>query len=220
MGKAGAKYGRETKKKTRKGSPISLFVRDKISAQEYFKTNSSTKGLVRVKKGQDFGPDFFASYIYDMINRFSGEYKFLSNFYLVDIFNKYDNCMYKSVEHAYMSMKSDLSEWKAYCRGEEVSCGEVKRKSYELNKLIDGWEEKKLEFMKTFVTYKFLHHKDLQKQLIDTGEQNLIEGNYHGDIFWGMTLLKNPNEGENHLGRILMNLRSELKSLLKQELIS
>ena len=38
QGGAGAKkYGRETKKRTRKGNPISLFVRNKMTAEAYFK---------------------------------------------------------------------------------------------------------------------------------------------------------------------------------------
>lgn len=145
-----------------------------------------------------------------MINRFTGEYKFLSNFYIVDVLNLFDGFIYSSVEHAYMSMKSDLPEWKEYCRNKENSCGAVKRKSYELT-LIDGWETKKLIYMREFVTYKFLHNKELQIKLLETGNQNLIEGNFHGDVFWGMTLLENPNFGENHLGRILMEIRDKIK---------
>lgn len=38
------KYGREKRKATRKGSPISLFVRGKISGEQYFKiTNQPLK---------------------------------------------------------------------------------------------------------------------------------------------------------------------------------
>lgn len=46
QGGAGAKkYGRTGKKAARRGSPISLFVRNKISGQEYFKQiNQPIKG--------------------------------------------------------------------------------------------------------------------------------------------------------------------------------
>lgn len=43
-GKGNKKYGREKKKRERKGSIISLFVRNKITAAEYFKqTNQANK---------------------------------------------------------------------------------------------------------------------------------------------------------------------------------
>ena len=35
--KGNKKYGREKNKRTRKGSPISLFVRNKMTAEAYFK---------------------------------------------------------------------------------------------------------------------------------------------------------------------------------------
>lgn len=42
--KGNKKYGRETKKRGNKGSSISLFVRNKITGEEYFrKTNQSLK---------------------------------------------------------------------------------------------------------------------------------------------------------------------------------
>ena len=145
-----------------------------------------------------------------MINRFAEENKFLSNFYLIDVYNQFDGYTYKSVEHAYMSMKSDLPEWKEFCRHPDTTCGMVKKKSYELTLPAD-WEQKKLVYMSSFVGYKFSFHEDLTQKLIATGNQNLVEGNYHGDIFWGVTLLENPNIGENHLGRILMDLRTQLQ---------
>jgi predicted NAD-dependent protein-ADP-ribosyltransferase YbiA (DUF1768 family) len=43
--------------------------------------------------------------------------------------------------------------------------------------------------------------------LIDTGDQELIEGNWWGDVIWGVC----NGKGENHLGKILMEVRKELK---------
>ena len=40
-----------------------------------------------------------------------------------------------------------------------------------------------------------------------TRDRVLIEGNDWGDTFWGMT----DGEGENHLGKILMRVRAELR---------
>ncbi len=46
-GKGGKKIGRTKRKNERKGNPASLFSRNKISAQEYWKlTNQKEKGVV------------------------------------------------------------------------------------------------------------------------------------------------------------------------------
>ena len=49
--------------------------------------------------------------------------------------------------------------------------------------------------------------KKLQKKLIDTGDAELIEGNWWGDKFWGVC----EGEGENHLGKLLMEVREMFK---------
>lgn len=48
-----------------------------------------------------------------MIREFQGEYRWLSNFAPVLI--KLDG-IYPSVEHAYMSAKSDDMKWKLFCQ--------------------------------------------------------------------------------------------------------
>ena len=52
---------------------------------------------------------------------------------------------------------------------------------------------------------KFRGDIDLRSLLVATGDRELIEGNTWGDTFWGVD--KNTGQGENHLGRILMELR-------------
>lgn len=44
-------------------------------------------------------------------------------------------------------------------------------------------------------------------QLLATGNEELIEGNKHGDHFWGVC----NGHGENMLGKLLMQLRAELQ---------
>ena len=51
-------------------------------------------------------------------------------------------------------------------------------------------------------------HDTVRQALIDTGDQELIEGNWWGDRFWGVDL--KTNQGQNHLGMLLMKIRSEL----------
>lgn len=139
------------------------------------------------------------------------ENRWLSNFVPVPI--QLNGLWYKSVEHAYMSAKFNDDEWKLYCQTEE-SPGKVKRKSYErLNSyvMVDNWDTLKLTVMEECLRKKF-SLEPFKSKLLETGNQNLQEGNWHKDVFWGVDLHDSPNIGENHLGRLQMKIRSELQN--------
>ena len=53
---------------------------------------------------------------------------------------------------------------------------------------------------------KFITNPNFTKRLLETGNQELIEGNDWNDTFWGVC----NGEGENNLGRTLMRIRREL----------
>ena len=46
--------------------------------------------------------------------------------------------------------------------------------------------------------------------LLKTGDEEIVEWNYWHDTFWGKDI--ETGKGENNLGKILMLIRSELKS--------
>lgn len=134
------------------------------------------------------------------------EYRFLSNFYLVDV--EYEGVVYPSSEHAYMSAKSNDAGWKEFCADRNNSCGVVKKNSYTVT-LVENWDQVKFRVMYDVLRIKF--GKDpLKGMLLATGNQNLQEGNWHNDRIWGVDLKTNPNVGENHLGRTLMKIRDEI----------
>jgi len=60
--------------------------------------------------------------------------------------------------------------------------------------------------MNELVRIKFEDPK-LAALLVATSPLDLIEGNEHGDVFWGQCPI---GDGENHLGRILMRVRASL----------
>lgn len=141
-----------------------------------------------------------------MITEFRGEYSFLSNFTPVEIV--YKGRIYASVEHAYMSAKSDDPFWKDYCTNPNISAGDVKREGKKVQ-LVHDWELIKFTVMEDCLRDKFLR-EPFKSMLIATGNQNIQEGNRWGDRVWGVDLKENPNIGENHLGRLLMKIREEL----------
>lgn len=143
-----------------------------------------------------------------MILEFKDEFAFLSNFFLCPV--RVLDRVFPSSEHAFMSFKNDSEEWKAKCMDPNITPGQIKRLARKIE-LIEDWNDFRLTAMKTVVSNKFWGNKELRAKLLATGDQNLVEGNRWGDRFFGVDLTVNPNIGENHLGRILMQVRCELR---------
>jgi len=137
-----------------------------------------------------------------MIDRFNGEYVFLSSFYPVLIV--VDGVKYPTVEHAYQAAKTqDPLEKQMVARA--GTPGRAKRMGRKLN-LRPDWEEIKIDTMLGLVRLKFTE-SNLRTQLLATGDTELVEGNKWGDKFWGVC----RGEGQNQLGRILMAVREECR---------
>lgn len=139
-----------------------------------------------------------------MIREFKKEYRWLSNFAPCEIY--FNGMRFASVEHAYMSAKSNDLEWKNFCADSNNSAGTVKKKSKEIQ-LREDWESVKMEVMRQLLEMKFSQapHKKL---LLNTGTLFIQEGNWWGDTFWGVDL--KTNTGENNLGVLIMAIRDEL----------
>lgn len=72
------------------------------------------------------------------------------------------------------------------------------------------WEQVKTEVMRQAVLKKFLTHQDIQAILIATDDLLIVE-NSPKDYYWGCGKDKT---GNNHLGKILMSVRQQIKSKL------
>lgn len=138
-----------------------------------------------------------------MIKEFQKEYRWLSNFVPVSI--TLDEITYPSVEHAYMSAKSDDPQWKNLCSS-DVQPGYVKRESKKI-KLVSNWDEIKVQVMKDCLEQKFSKNP-FKKLLVETGNCQIEEGNRWGDTFWGIDLY--TNKGQNILGKLIMEIRSTI----------
>lgn len=133
---------------------------------------------------------------------FRGELRWLSNFWpaLVVL----DDVVYPTVEHAYQAAKTD--DWVE--REAIRSCqtpGDAKRFAKHLP-LPPDWEFRKVYVMRGLLEQKF-QHPELAEKLLATGDAEIIEVNHWGDTFWGQC----NGEGENHLGRMLMDIRNTLR---------
>ena len=137
-----------------------------------------------------------------IIDSFHGEYAFLSNYYDSPIF--YDGILYPTVEHAFQAAKTTVfiqriiiankkTPGQAKCAGRKVT-------------LRDNWDDINLYIMKELIILKFTNPK-LKSALLNTKDAELIERNTWNDTYWGIC----NGIGENHLGKILMEVREMLR---------
>lgn len=143
------------------------------------------------------------------ITNFAGESSFLSNFYpaLIDL----DGEDYPSVEHAFQAAKTDDPEERRRVRGAATPAS-----AKYLGKRVTlraGWNDLRFGIMEVLVRQKFTRHTELRDKLLATGDAELIEGNTWRDTTWGAVWNQDKGcwAGKNHLGKILMKVRGELK---------
>lgn len=138
------------------------------------------------------------------INHFRGEYAFLSNFWEVPV--TYKGMTYGSNEAAFQAQKCITEEEKMEFTQLRPSAS---KKLGRRVKLRPDWEEVKVGLMEEIVRAKFTQNEELKALLLATGEAYLEEGNTWHDTCWGVDA--KTGEGQNHLGKILMKVRGELK---------
>jgi ribA/ribD-fused uncharacterized protein len=137
----------------------------------------------------------------NIVSRFEGEYEFLSNFYPVALVIR--GIAYPSVEHAYQASKFHTDEVRLLVRSQRTAAM-AKHKAREHKHLIrDDWEKVKTQVMHALGWLKYNTHSVLGERLDATGNMLLIEGNDHGDRFWGVS----NGLGLNNLGLDLMGIR-------------
>lgn len=140
-----------------------------------------------------------------MIDRFDGDYAFLSNFYPSSIFDSNDGLTYPTVEHFFQAKKSVILRERELISKADTP-GQAKRMGRKVQ-LRSDWEDIKLLVMEDALRRKFLKPR-FKEALLATGDEELVEGNHWGDTFWGVC----KGVGENHLGKLLMKIREDLRN--------
>lgn len=135
----------------------------------------------------------------EKIDRFEGEFAFLSNFYH-SVVRCGDGYLVPTVEHGYQGAKTRmismrLAIYSAHTPG--------RAKFYGNNvDLRPDWDDVKVEVMRDLLINKFAI-PELRELLLDTDGAHLEEGNTWGDRIWGTV----DGVGQNLLGRLLMEIR-------------
>ncbi len=150
-----------------------------------------------------------------IIDRFDGEYFFLSNF--AESPFTASGKTWPTVEHAFQAAKT-VDEQEQETIRQAPTPGEAKHLGKRV-KLRANWEAVKQEVMLTYVRLKFQQHPELAEELRQTGDARLIEGNTWHDNTWGDCSCKRCQaiQGKNLLGQILMRVRAELQELRVDE---
>lgn len=133
-----------------------------------------------------------------MISTFSGEYRFLSNFFIEPDWSH--------VEGEYQVAKcADPDDVFQFAGLNPAQCKSLGRRVA----IRKDWQEVKLDVMYALVLKKFGDHKQLREMLRATHPEELREGNRWGDTYWGVY----GTRGLNHLGKILMRVREDLRDI-------
>lgn len=118
-----------------------------------------------------------------------------------------DGRLYPTSEHYFQAQKfAD----EAYC--EQIRLSDSPMIAARLGRsrtvpIRDDWEAVKLDVMRRALRAKFDAYEPLRKLLLGTGDEPIIEAAKH-DAFWGSGA---DGLGQNWLGRLLMELRDELR---------
>jgi ribA/ribD-fused uncharacterized protein len=179
-------------------------------------TKPKTKRLVKARVPIEPGPEpvfFFSG------NPALNEFKEFSNMHEAKI--QVDGITFPTVEHYFQWSKAKMFG-DAEIQTKILKTASPKTvKSY--GKKVKGfdeesWSAKKDEVMRTAVKAKLMQHPDILRKLRDTGVRPIAEADPRGK-YWGIGTSADTSKakdvsrwpGKNVMGKILMNLRTELK---------
>ncbi len=120
---------------------------------------------------------------------------------------KLDDQEWQTVEHYFQSMKYDGTAY-----AEKIRAANSPEQARKLGKAFLRKKRPDLKAVKTTIMTRALYtkvktHADVQTRLLDTGESELVE-NSQFDYYWGCG---RDHRGENHYGKVLMNVRQKLR---------
>jgi ribA/ribD-fused uncharacterized protein len=128
----------------------------------------------------------------------------------------FEGKVWRTSEALFQGMRFDDEVIKEIIRKEKSPmAAKMKAKKYSNQMVVIPMSELDVEHMKKCVRMKFDQHPELKKMLLDSVGSFIFEdiGNRKGERhkFWGVKRIsENEGDGQNMMGRILMELRDEL----------
>jgi ribA/ribD-fused uncharacterized protein len=142
-------------------------------------------------------------------------YGWLGNMYASPI--QFEGKEWLTTEALFQALRYDSEEIREAIRKEKSPMGaKMKAKSFKSQMRVVPMGEEDVDNMKKVVRMKFKQYTILKSKLIITGEHILVEniGNRNGErhLFWGMKKVNGEWIGNNMMGKILMEIREEMKN--------
>lgn len=140
------------------------------------------------------------------IVRFDGDFAFLSNFFPCEVV--FQGIKFPTTEHAYQAGKVEHDGLKLTI-SKQPTAGKAKRftKKHKIP-IRKDWDEVKFGIMEDVLRLKF-SQPIFQRLLLATGNRPIVEENTWNDTIWGVCHY--TKQGDNHLGKLLMKIRDELR---------
>lgn len=138
------------------------------------------------------------------ISQFDTEWVTFSNFAYSPF--EYKCTIYPTAEHAFQCAKvTNSKNWAKVLSAKTPGEAKILGNIYKDHK---SWGEVKVSIMTEILEAKFSSNRYLADLLISTDGRHIEESNNWGDTYWGTV----NGTGENHLGKILMEVREKLIS--------
>lgn len=118
-----------------------------------------------------------------------------------------NNKIWKTSEHYFQAQKFAGTEHEEELRLVDSPMVVARMGRDRKRPLRQDWEEVKDDIMREALRAKFTQHEDLKKILLETGDAELVEHTTN-DNYWGDG---GDGKGKNMLGKLLMELREELR---------
>jgi ribA/ribD-fused uncharacterized protein len=136
-------------------------------------------------------------------------YGAFSNLYRCEVV--FEGRTYATAEHAYQAgkaLKAAVREW--ILQAPTPALAAMAAHGLYTWDVVPNWASIKVDRMRSVLRAKFSQHEALRQLLIDTGSRRLVEAatvNNAVNRFWGEV----DGKGENTLGKLLMELREDLR---------
>lgn len=134
------------------------------------------------------------------------EFYIFSNFSAFKL--EWNGELWMTSEHAYHSEKFEDPKILKALKDTRSAHDAMKLAYANRDKYRKDWDDVKLGIMKKILHAKVEQHPYVKKKLLASGNRELIENSWR-DSYWGWGSNK---EGENHLGKLWMEVREEVRS--------
>jgi ribA/ribD-fused uncharacterized protein len=143
-------------------------------------------------------------------------YGWLGNMFPAPI--NYKDQVWRTSEALFQALRFNDQEIREVIRGKVsplVAKNICKRKDYLARRVVEPMSDQDAENMRLCLRLKFDQHPDLREKLLKTGDHIIFEDvsarNGARHKFWGAVKINDQLDGQNILGKLLMELREELK---------